>query len=79
MNSYEFFIKTERKNIDFLNKIFEAYEGVGIVRTLDAEAGEIKLITIDIYREDILKIIEDVNNYSVVLEVSREGLWGGEL
>ena len=79
MNSYEFFIKKERKNIDFLNKIFEAYEGVGIVRTLDAEAGEIKLITIDIYREDILKIIEDINNYGVFLEVSREGLWGGEL
>ena len=35
MYSYEFFIESEKKHIDFINKIIEAYEGVGVVRTLD--------------------------------------------
>jgi|JTFP01.1.fsa_nt_gb hypothetical protein len=79
MKSYEYFIKTERKYIDFLNKIFEAYEGIGIVRTLNADAGEIKIISIDTYREDIYNIISDLKEYGVVLEIIKEGFWGGEL
>ena len=54
MKSYEFFIKTERKHIDFLNKVFEAYEAVGIVRTLNANAGEIKIITLENNKDDKL-------------------------
>ncbi len=79
MKSYEYFIKTERKHIDFLNKIFEAYEGIGIVRTLNADAGEIKIISIDTYRDEIYSIISDLKGYGIVMEITKEGFWGGEL
>ena len=79
MKSYEFFIKTERKNIDFLNKVFEAYEGIGIVRTLNANAGEIKIITLENNKEDIENIISDLKNYGVAIEITSCGEWGGQL
>ncbi len=79
MKSYEFFIKTERKHIDFLNKVFEAYEGVGIVRTLNANAGEIKIITLENNKEDIENIISDLRNYGVTIEITSCGKWGGQL
>ena len=79
MKSYEFFIKTERKHIYFLNKVFEAYEGIGIVRTLDANAGEIKIITLENNKEDIENIIADLINYGVTAEITSCGEWGGKL
>lgn len=79
MKSYEYFIQTEKKHIDFINKIMEAYEGLGIVRTLDANKGLIKFITIDTAKKDIDAIIKDLNQRGVNVEVLEEGLWKGEL
>lgn len=79
MKSYEYFIQTEKKHIDFINKIMEAYEGLGIVRTLDANKGLIKFITIDTAKKDIDAIITDLNQRGVNVEVLEEGLWKGEL
>lgn len=79
MKSYEFFIKTERKHIDFLNKVFEAYEGLGIVRTIDAVAGDIKIITMENSKEDIVNIISDLKNYGVAVEIISYGEWGGKI
>lgn len=45
MKSWEYIIQTKREHIDFINKIVEAYEGVGNVRTLDNRNGLIKIIT----------------------------------
>lgn len=79
MKSYEYFIQTERKHIDFINKIMEAYEGLGIVRTLDANRGLIKFITIDTAKKDIDAVIADLNQRGIKAEVLEEGLWKGEL
>lgn len=79
MTSYEFFIQTEKKNIDFINKIMEAYEGIGIVRTLDPKKGLIKIISIDIYNELVEKILEDLNDRGVSLKIIKQEPWKGEL
>jgi len=79
LKSYEYFIQTEKKHIDFINKIMEAYEGLGIVRTLDANKGLIKFITIDTAKKDLDAIIADLNGRGIRAEVIEEGLWKGEL
>lgn len=79
INSYEFFIQTEKKHIDFINKIMEAYEGLGIVRTIDPKAGKIKIITLEIYKNEIDRILEDLNKKGVSVEVTEEGIWKGEI
>lgn len=79
MKSYEYFIETEKKHIDFINKIMEAYEGLGIVRTLDANKGLIKIITIDTCKNDVDGVLEDLNKRNVFVKVIEEGFWKGEL
>ena len=37
MIDYEYIIEIGRENIDIVNKITEAYEGIGNVRTLDSK------------------------------------------
>ena len=79
MKSYEYFIQTEKKHIDFINKIMEAYEGLGIIRTLDANKGLVKIITIDTAKKDSDGIIEDLNKRDIKIEILEEGFWKGEL
>ncbi len=79
MLSYEFFIQTEKRHIDFINKVMEAYEGLGVVRTLDPKNGLIKIISIDIYKELVERILEDLNVKGVTLKIIKQGPWEGEL
>ena len=44
MRSYEYILDIDKHDIDFINKIVEAYEGLAIVRTLDSKNGKIKFL-----------------------------------
>lgn len=79
MNSYEFKIKTQRGDIDFINKIIEAYEGVGVVRTIDANAGDLVIISTDDFKDELRTIINNLNVNWVKAEIVWEGLWKGNL
>ncbi len=79
MKSYEFFINTEMKDIDFINKIMEAYEGLGVVRTLNPKEGKIKIITLDYYIENIRNILSGLKDKGVAIEIEKEGYWEGLL
>lgn len=79
MNSYEFKIKTQRGDIDFINKIIEAYEGVGVVRTIDANAGDLVIISTDDFKDELRTIINNLNENWVEAEIVWEGLWKGNL
>ncbi|MGL6066590.1 MAG: DUF4911 domain-containing protein [Cetobacterium sp.] len=79
MYSYEFKIKTKREDIDFINKIMEAYEGVGIVRTKDATAGDLTIVSTTDFKDDVRMIVEDLNRKWVKAEIVSEGPWSGEL
>ena len=79
MESYEFRIKTKREDIDFINKIMEAYEGVGVVRTKNADAGDLTIVSTTDFKEDVRMIVEDLNKKWVKAEIVSEGPWSGEL
>ena len=79
MHSYEFFIETEKKHIDFINKIIEAYEGVGVVRTLDPHKGLLTIITTSHYIDFAREIIRDLDSRGVMAKILKEGPWEGVL
>jgi transcriptional regulatory protein LevR len=79
MKSYEFFIQTERKHIDFINKVMEAYEGLGIVRTLDPKLGKIKIISTEFYADDVREVVEDLDKRGIYAKIVEEGPWKGIL
>lgn len=79
MKSYQFMIKTKKEHIDFINKIMEAYEGLGIVRTKNANEGDLTIISTMDFKDDVRLIIEDLNTNWVQAEIVSEGPWNGEL
>jgi len=79
MHSYEFFIESEKKHIDFINKIIEAYEGVGVVRTLDPNKGLLTIISTSDYVDFVRDIIKDLDDRGVTAKITKEGPWEGKL
>ncbi len=79
MESYEFIVKSRREDIDFINKIIEAYEGLGVVRTTNAKEGLLTIITTNNFKDDLRNIILDLGKNYVVAEILEEGSWKGKL
>ncbi|WP_022820020.1 DUF4911 domain-containing protein [Fusobacterium russii] len=77
--SYEFIIESRREDIDFINKIIEAYEGAGVVRTLDPIKGIISVISTDDFKDFMRDILVDLGKKWVKLEIIEEGIWKGKL
>ena len=77
--SYEFLIQSKREDIDFINKIVEAYEGAGVVRTLDSTNGIISVISTDDYKDMMREVLIDLGNRWVDLKIIEEGAWKGTL
>lgn len=79
LGSYEFLIQSRKEDIDFINKVVEAYEGAGVVRTVDPQKGLINIITTYDFKDFVKFVIEDLRNYDVVAEIIEEGAWKGSL
>lgn len=77
--SYEFIIESRREDIDFINKIVEAYEGAGVVRTLDPIKGIISVISTDDFKDFMRDVLIDLGKKWVKLEIVEEGIWKGKL
>ena len=77
--SYEFIIKSRREDIDFINKIVEAYEGAGVVRTLDPIKAIISVISTEDFKDFMREILIDLGEKWVKLEIIEEGIWKGKL
>ncbi len=77
--SYEFIIQSKKEDIDFINKIVEAYEGAGVVRTLDSTNGIISVISTDDYKDVMREVLIDLGNRWVDLKIIEEGTWKGTL
>ena len=73
--SYEFIIQSKKEDIDFINKIVEAYEGAGVVRTLDSTNGIISVISTDDYKDMMREVLIDLGNRWVDLKIIEEGAW----
>lgn len=79
MESYEFIVKSRKEDIDFINKIIEAYEGLGVVRTTNAKEGLLTIITTDNFKDDLRDVIVDLGKNYVVADILEEGSWKGKL
>ena len=77
--SYEFIIQSKKEDIDFINKIVEAYEGAGVVRTLDSTNSIISVISTDDYKDMMREVLIDLGNRWVDLKIIEEGAWKGTL
>ena len=60
MEEYEYILEVGRENIDIINKITEAYEGIGNVRTIDKKRGLIKILTISYFLDDLDEMLEKI-------------------
>ena len=79
MKSWEYIIQTKRENIDFINKIVAAYDGLGNVRTLDNKNGLIKIITNSYLLEDMDKVLEKLQKKGIEIEIQDRREWLGVL
>lgn len=76
MGSYEYILEVGRNNIDFVNKIIEAHEGIGVLKTIDRQKGIVSIITTDSYILDVKKLIENLINYGIEIKYI-QGIWKG--
>ena len=79
ITSWEYIIQTKKEYIDFINKVIEAYDGLGNVRTLDNQSGLIKILTNSYLLDDMDKAIETVKQKNIEMEVLEKREWLGVL
>lgn len=80
MIDYEYIIEVGRENIDILNKITEAYEGIGNVRTIDNKKGIVKILTNTYFINDVLLMFEKIKKiYGIEIKILFENKWQGEI
>ena len=79
MKSWEYIIQTKKEHIDFINKIIEAYEGLGNVRTLDNQNGLIKILTNSYFLNDMDNAIETLKQKNIEIEILEKREWLGVL
>ena len=79
LTSWENIIQTKKEQIDCINKIIEAYDGLGKVRTLDNQNGLIKILTNSYLLDDMDKAIETLKQKNIEMEVLEKREWLGVL
>jgi hypothetical protein len=57
-DSIQWRIEVDKKDIGYIDSIFDGYEGLAVVRTLDASRGLIELLVSPDYLEDTRRLIE---------------------
>lgn len=72
ITSWEYIIQTKKEYIDFINKVIEAYDGLGNVRTLDNQSGLIKILTNSYLLDDMDKAIETLKQKNIEMEVLKK-------
>lgn len=78
MTEYEYILRVGRENIDIVNKITEAYEGIGNVRTMDNVDGIVKILTNSHFLNDIDEMLEKIYRvYSIKIDIIDKREWQG--
>ena len=72
IKSWEYIIQTKKEHIDFINKIIEAYDGLGNVRTLNNQNGLIKILTNSYLLDDMDKVIETLKQKNIEMKILKK-------
>ena len=79
IKSYEFIVRCHRDSIDFINKIIEAYEGIGTVRTIDPNKALLSIISTTDFKDDLRIILNYLKDNHLDIEIKKEEEWAGNL
>lgn len=78
MEEYEYILEVGIENIDIINKITEAYEGIGNVRTIDKKRGLIKILTISYFLDDLDEMLEKIKKkFNINIKIVSKEEWQG--
>ncbi|MCX5774119.1 MAG: DUF4911 domain-containing protein [Fusobacteria bacterium] len=80
MKEIELLVSTQKRDIDFISKIVEGYDGIATVRTIDASLGKIKILTFEHFKEVVLTLLADIKEtQNVCVDSIEVSDWNGEL
>ncbi len=71
MDLTEIFLEVSPKDIAYIKFIFESYEGVGIVRTIDQKKSIIDILVVDDFQETARCIVLSLSHEVKMKEVPR--------
>jgi hypothetical protein len=57
-DSLTFTVKTEKRHIAYANFVVEAYDGIGVIRTADPEAGILEVLVSPDFEVEFRKLAE---------------------
>ena len=60
MDTITYRARIQRTEIGFLNSIIESYEGIGVVRTLDAQSGIVELWLPPEFEKLVVSVMHDL-------------------
>jgi hypothetical protein len=69
MDTISLLIQIPPHEIAYLNFVFESYEGVAAVRTIDPQKGIVELMVAPHYQEEIEEILKDLSEEFPIQEV----------
>lgn len=80
MIDFEYTVKVNKQDIDILNKITEAYEGLANIRTIDAKEGIVKILTNSYFIKDVDMMIDKIERvFNIKISVLKKEEWKGVL
>lgn len=71
MNLHEIYLEIRPEDIAYVKFIFESYESVGIIRTVDREKAVIVLLAVDDFLEVARAILASLKNEVPMAEIPR--------
>ncbi|MGH7832675.1 MAG: DUF4911 domain-containing protein [Candidatus Binatia bacterium] len=71
MNLHEIYLAIRPEDIAYVKFIFESYEGVGIIRTVDRKKATIVLLVLEDFIETARSIIECLKKEAPLAEIPR--------
>lgn len=66
MESIKRYYRVDRTEIAFLRFIFEAYDGIAMVRTMDAQKGVIMLYIAPGCEDDVNYVLQDLEKHLMI-------------
>ena len=71
MKACEIYLQVQREDIAYIQAVFESYEGVGIIRTVDRKNAIIVLLVVEDFLTTARSILVSLKNEVAVIEISR--------
>lgn len=71
MDAHEIYLEVEPKDIGYIQAIFESYEGVAIVRTLDRKKAVIVLLVVEDFLSTARAILDCLRSETSLTEIRR--------